>query len=68
MRGSEPLVNFERYRCTAWIVKNLLRLIDASSKYTYQAVDGAIDRCVWMASLPDEAITLRSKQLESISP
>ena len=62
--GGEPLVNFERYRSTALIVKNLLRLIDASSKYTYQPVDGVIERCLWMASLSDEAIRAKSKDLE----
>ncbi|MCJ1390375.1 Guanine nucleotide exchange factor lte1 [Xylographa bjoerkii] len=62
--GGEPLVNFERYRSTALIVKNLLRLIDASSKYTYQPVDGVIERCLWMASLSDEAIRAKSKELE----
>ncbi|KAL9602217.1 MAG: hypothetical protein Q9219_001941 [cf. Caloplaca sp. 3 TL-2023] len=63
-REGEPLVNFERYRTTASIVKNLLRLIDASSKYNYQPVEGAIDKCLWMASLSDEMIRLKSKELE----
>ncbi|MCJ1477381.1 Guanine nucleotide exchange factor lte1 [Lambiella insularis] len=62
--GGEPLINFERYRSTALIVKNLLRLIDASSKYTYQPVDGVISRCLWMAALPDETIRIKSKELE----
>ncbi|MCJ1403090.1 Guanine nucleotide exchange factor lte1 [Xylographa trunciseda] len=64
VHGGEPLVNFERYRSTALIVKNLLRLIDASSKYTYQPVGGVIERCLWMASLSDEAIRAKSKELE----
>ncbi|KAL8800737.1 MAG: hypothetical protein Q9223_007209 [Gallowayella weberi] len=63
-REGEPLVNFERYRTTASIVKSLLRLIDASSKYTYQPVEGAIDKCLWMACLSDEMIRLKSKELE----
>ncbi|KAL9006745.1 MAG: hypothetical protein Q9188_000523 [Gyalolechia gomerana] len=63
-REGEPLVNFERYRTTASIVKSLLRLIDASSKYNYQPVEGAIDKCLWMASLSDEMIRLKSKELE----
>ncbi|KAL9607330.1 MAG: hypothetical protein Q9167_007748 [Letrouitia subvulpina] len=64
IRDGEPLVNFERYRTTASIVKSLLRLIDASSKYSYQPVEGALDRCLWMASLSDEMIRLKSKELE----
>ncbi|KAL8656526.1 MAG: hypothetical protein Q9226_002640 [Calogaya cf. arnoldii] len=63
-REGEPLVNFERYRTTASIVKSLLRLIDASSKYTYHPVEGAIDKCLWMACLSDEVIMAKSKELE----
>lgn len=62
--GGEPLINFERYRTTASIVKSLLRLIDASAKYNFQPVDGALDRCLWMASLSDEMIRVKSKELE----
>ena len=60
----EPLINFERYRTTALIVKNLLRMIDASSKYTFQVAEGIIERCLWMAALPDETIRAKSKELE----
>lgn len=62
-RGSEPLVNFERYRTTARIVKSLLRLIDASTKYSIEPVQGIIERCLWIASLSEEQIQGRSKQL-----
>lgn len=62
-RDGEPLVNFERYRTTATIVKNLLRLIDASSKYDFQPVEGVIERCLWMAALPDDRIQVLSKSL-----
>lgn len=58
------LVNFERYRTTARIVKNLLRLIDASTKYRFEPVPGIIERCLWMASLPEGEIQARSKMLE----
>ena len=60
----ETLINFERYRITALIVKSLLRMIDASSKYAFQPVDGVIERCLWMAALPDETIRAKSKELE----
>jgi len=63
-RAGVPLVNFERYRTTASIVKSLLRLIDASAKYQLRPVDGAIERCLWMASLSDEMIRAKSKELE----
>jgi hypothetical protein len=58
------LVNFERYRTAARIVKSLLRLIDASTKYRFQPVQGIIERCLWIGSLPEEEIQARSKALE----
>lgn len=61
--AGEPLVNFERHRTTARIVKNLLRLIDASTKYSFQPVQGVIERCLWIASLSEEEIQARSRGL-----
>ncbi|KAI2793040.1 hypothetical protein POX_b03087 [Penicillium oxalicum] len=58
------LVNFERYRTAARIVKSLLRLIDASTKYRFEPTHGIIERCLWIASLSEEEITRRSKALE----
>ncbi|KAJ5648500.1 Guanine-nucleotide dissociation stimulator CDC25 [Penicillium lividum] len=58
------LVNFERYRTAARIVKSLLRLIDASTKYRFEPVQGIIERCLWIAALTEDAIQSRSKQLE----
>lgn len=63
VRDGEPLINFERYRTTAKIVKSLLRLIDASTKYNFEPVQGIIERCLWIASLSEEEIQIRSKQL-----
>jgi hypothetical protein len=62
--GAEPLVNFERYRSAAVIVKGLLRLIDASSRYTFESLPGVIERCLWMATLGDDRIRRASKGLE----
>ena len=64
-RDAEPLINFERYRTTATIVKSLLRLIDASAKYDFRPVEGALERCLWMASLSDEGIRNKSRDLEA---
>ncbi|KAJ5137365.1 hypothetical protein N7526_003598 [Penicillium atrosanguineum] len=58
------LVNFERYRTAARIVKSLLRLIDASTKYRFEPVQGIIERCLWIASLSEDEIQARSKRLE----
>ncbi|KAL1998869.1 hypothetical protein VTN02DRAFT_5453 [Thermoascus thermophilus] len=60
----DPLVNFERYRTSARIIKSLLRLIDASTKYQIEAVPGVIERCLWISSLSDESIQAMSKSLE----
>ena len=64
-RDAEPLINFERHRTTATIVKSLLRLIDASAKYEFRPVEGALERCLWMASLSDEGIRTKSRELEA---
>ncbi|MDU0220533.1 hypothetical protein, partial [Escherichia coli] len=63
-QSGQPLINFERYRTTARIVKNLLRLIDASTKYSFQPVQGVIERCLWIASLSEEQIQTRSRDLD----
>ncbi|KAA8914512.1 hypothetical protein FN846DRAFT_771072 [Sphaerosporella brunnea] len=58
------LVNFERHRMTAAIVKRLLRLIEASHKYTFAAVDGVCERCLWISALDDDEIRGLSKGIE----
>ncbi|BCR84827.1 mitotic regulator LTE1 [Aspergillus chevalieri] len=63
-QAGEPLINFERHRTTARIVKNLLRLIDASTKYAFEPVQGVIERCLWIASLDEEGIQTRSRDLD----
>lgn len=60
---NELLINFERHRTAALIVKNLLRLLHASSKYNFKPVPEVISRCLWMAALPDDEITTRSRNL-----
>lgn len=53
---SEPLINFERCRTSAAIVKNLLRLLEASQHYRFWPIEGITERCLWMAALSDEEI------------
>lgn len=62
--GGEPLINFERHQTTAGIVKSLLRLIEASSKYVFRPHPEALSRCLWLAALEDAEISARSKALE----
>jgi len=63
---AEPLVNFERLHTAAAIVKNLLRLLEASSKYTFLPIPEVLSRCVWLATLSDEEISRRSELLEPL--
>ncbi|KAI9786735.1 MAG: Guanine nucleotide exchange factor lte1 [Candelina submexicana] len=60
----EPLVNFERYRTSANLVKSLLRLLEASSRYTFKPNEEVISKGLWMAALPDAEIRRLSKELE----
>ncbi|KAI0535885.1 hypothetical protein GGR58DRAFT_421749 [Xylaria digitata] len=59
-----PLVNFERCRIAASIVKTLLRLLEASTYYQFQPIEGITERCLWMGALSDEDIRKRSESLE----
>lgn len=61
--GDEPMVNFERHRTAATIVKNLLRLLEASSKYRFKPQPEMISKCLWMVALPDKEITALSRKL-----
>jgi hypothetical protein len=60
----ERLVNFERHHTAAMIVKSLLRLLEASSKYTFKPEPNIISKCLWMAALGDEEITALSRTYE----
>lgn len=59
------LVNFERCRITAAIIKTLLRLLEASTYYNFQPIEGITERCLWMSALTDEEIRKQSADLES---
>ncbi|KAF2268442.1 ras GEF [Lojkania enalia] len=60
----ERLVNFERHHTAATIVKNLLRLLEASSKYSFKAEPMIISKCLWMAALSDDELAALSRKLE----
>lgn len=62
--GVQPLINLERYRTAASIIKSLLRLIDASTRYGLTPINGVIERCLWISCLKDEDIRHLSKSLE----
>lgn len=59
-----PLVNFERCRIAASVVRTVLRLLEASAKYKFQPVEGTTERCLWMGALSDEEIRHHSQGLE----
>jgi hypothetical protein len=62
--GKEKLINFERFQTAATIVKNLLRLIESSSKYVFRPHPEVLSRCLWLAALEDAEIAARCKTLE----
>ena len=62
--ATEPLVNFERFRTAAIIIKGLLRLIDASLRYDFEPIHGIVERCLWLSALTDNRIDALSKSLE----
>jgi hypothetical protein len=59
-----PLVNFERCRIAASVVKTLLRLLEASTRYSFQPIEGLTERCLWMSALTDDNIRKHSEALE----
>ncbi|KAK7921242.1 hypothetical protein PG985_009264 [Apiospora marii] len=59
-----PLVNFERCRIAASVVKTLLRLLEASTLYDFQPIEGITERCLWMSALGDEEIRKHSQCIE----
>ncbi|KAK2591483.1 Guanine nucleotide exchange factor lte1 [Conoideocrella luteorostrata] len=59
-----PLVNFERCRCGAAVVKTLLRLLEASTRYTFMPLEGVTERCLWIGALSDGEIRRYSQGLE----
>jgi hypothetical protein len=61
---TEPLVNFERCRTDATIIKNLLRLLEASQLYRFLPIEGITERCLWMAALSDEEIARYGKSIQ----
>lgn len=62
--GLELLINFERFRTSAIIIKGLLRLIDASLRYDFEPLHGIVERCLWLSALTDDRIDALSKSLE----
>jgi hypothetical protein len=59
-----PLVNFERCRMAAGVVKTLLRLLEASSNYNFQPIEGLTERCLWMSALSDEEMRKLADSLD----
>ena len=63
-RGQESLINFERYQTSAAIAKGLLRLLEASARYSLKPESECLSRCLWLAALDDGEIAERSRALE----
>ncbi|TVY34919.1 Guanine nucleotide exchange factor [Lachnellula subtilissima] len=61
---TEPLINFEKCRVDATIIKNLLRLLEASQLYRFLPIEGVTERCLWMAALSDEEIARYGEMIQ----
>jgi hypothetical protein len=61
---TEPLINFERCRTDATIIKNLLRLLEASQLYRFLPIEGVTERCLWMSALSDDEIARYGKMIQ----
>ena len=57
-----PLVNFERCRTSAGVVKTLLRLLEASTMYTFQPIEGITERCLWIIPKRKSAKTSKAQK------
>ncbi|KAH6656577.1 hypothetical protein BKA67DRAFT_590548 [Truncatella angustata] len=64
--STPPLINFERCRIAASIVKTLLRLLEASTHYQFQPIEGITERCLWMSALGDDEIRRCSETIEPL--
>lgn len=62
--GGGRLVNFERCRVAAAVVKVLLRLLESSTRYDFRPIEGITERCLWVGALSDEEIRGHSEALE----
>jgi hypothetical protein len=58
-----PLINFERCRIAAVVVKTLLRLLEASTRYQFKPIEGITERCLWIGALHDVEIRKRCESL-----
>ncbi|TVY51422.1 Guanine nucleotide exchange factor LTE1 [Lachnellula cervina] len=61
---TEPLINFEKCRVDATVIKNLLRLLEASQLYRFLPIEGVTERCLWMAALSDEEIARYGEMIQ----
>lgn len=59
-----PLINFERCRIGAAVVKTLLRLLEASTRYAFLPIEGITERCLWIGALSDDEVRRRAGGLE----
>jgi len=60
---SATMIHFDRFQRAAGIVKGLLRLLEASSRYTIVPDRELAGRCLWLAALDDEEIEAISRTL-----
>ncbi|RKF55331.1 guanine nucleotide exchange factor LTE1 [Erysiphe neolycopersici] len=66
--NSEPLINFQKCRTNAVVIKSVLKLLEASQKYQFSLIRPIYERCYWIAALSDEQILGHKKLIQDSNP
>jgi hypothetical protein len=60
----ETIVNFDRFRMSASVVKSLIQCIEWSSNYNFKADQDLLAKCLYIQSLTDEEMNLCHQYLD----
>jgi len=61
---NERVINVERMRASASIIRHFVDLKRASEEYVLRGVPEILSRCLWIAALPEEELERRSQTIE----
>lgn len=61
---NERVINVERMRASASIIRHFVDLKRASEEYVLRSVPEILSRCLWIAALPEEELESRSRMIE----
>ncbi|OLL23620.1 Guanine nucleotide exchange factor LTE1 [Neolecta irregularis DAH-3] len=60
----EMLVNFDRHRTTAGIIKKVLGMIEKARGYSFESIEEPFQRCLWLAALDESGLQRCADQIE----